>query len=181
MTRILLHVALFLIIAVPSSQATSQLTAPSDSPTGTTILTASEAGKILPQSVFFQGQSAPIQDRNSAGIRFAKNSLLLVALVDNSGYSSQIQQKYQAYLITEEPVVIAGHRLPPGAYGCGFVANNTFIVMDIGGHDLFSARSTKDEKIRRPTPLQIIAAPEGGHHYRLYSGRDFMVFTAPDR
>ena len=181
MTRIFWHVALVLTIAVSSSQATSQLTAPSDSGAVTAILTAPEAGKILPASVFFQGQSAPIQDRNSAGIRFTKSSFLLVALVDNSGYSSQIQQKYQAYLITQEALLIGGRRLAPGAYGCGFIAGNNFIVMDIGGHDLFSAHSTKDENIRRPTPLQIIAAPEGGHHYRLYSGRDFVTLTAPTR
>lgn len=104
---------------------------------------------------------------------------MLVALVDTSGYSSQVQQKYQAYLITEEPIDIGGHRLAPGAYGCGFIAGDTFVVMDIGGHDLFSAKSVHDADLHRPTPLQILAAPQGNHTYRLYAGRNFVELTAP--
>ena len=81
-------------------------------------MTAPEAAKSLPSTVFFRGQSAPIQARNSSGVQFTKDSLLLVTLVDTAGYSSSVQQKYQAYLITESPMEIEGHRLEPGAYGC---------------------------------------------------------------
>lgn len=140
------------------------------------ILGASEAGSILPSSVFFRGQSASVQARNSAGIRLSKDSLLLVALVDASGYSSSIQQKYQAYLITESTVEIGGHRLSPGAYGCGFIANDTFLVMDIGGHDLFTAKSTRDTELHRPTPLQILQTTTAGR-YRLYAGRNFVELS----
>ncbi len=141
-----------------------------------TILNASETGKIIPATVFFQGQSASVQDRNSAGIRFGKESLLLVALVDTSGYSSSVQQKYQAYLITQEPIEIGGHRLVPGAYGCGFIANNKFIVMDIGAHELFTVQSAHDTELHRPTPLQILPS---GNHYRLYEGRNYVELIAP--
>jgi hypothetical protein len=139
-------------------------------------LTASEAAKFLPATVFFHGQSAPIQARNSSGVQFNKGELLLVTLVDTAGYSSSVQEKYQAYLITEASIDIEGHRLPPGAYGCGFVAGNTFVVMDIGGHDLFSARSAKDATLHRPTPLQVLPAANGTG-YRLYVGRDYIDFA----
>lgn len=170
MSRLFLHAALLFAIAVPSLCAASQ-TGPA-SP----ILSAVEAGKIMPATVFFHGLSATIQARNSAGIRFAKDSFLLVALVDTSGYSSQVQQKYQAYLIAEEPIDIGSHRLAPGAYGCGFITGNKFIVMDIGGHNLFTVASTRDAALRRPTPLQILPS---GNHYRLYVGRNFVELTAP--
>jgi hypothetical protein len=140
------------------------------------VLTAAEAVKFLPNTVFFRGQSAPIQARNSGGVQFAKDALLLITLVDTAGYSSSVQEKYQAYLITEAPIVVEGHRLDPGAYGCGFLAANTFVVMDIGGHDLFSVRSTKDADLRRPTPLQVLPSP-GGVGYRLYIGRDYVNFA----
>jgi hypothetical protein len=143
---------------------------------GARTLTATEVAKFLPGAVFFRGQSAPIQARNSGGVQFNKDALLLVTLVDNAGYSSSVQEKYQAYLITEAPIDIDGHRLPPGAYGCGFVAGNTFIVMDIGGHDLFSARSGWDAALRRPTPLQVLPAPDGTG-YRIYAGRDYVDFA----
>jgi hypothetical protein len=144
--------------------------------TGKKVLTATEAAKFLPATVFFRGQSAPIQARNSGGVQLTKDALLLLALVDTAGYSSSVQEKYQAYLITEASIDIAGHRLEPGAYGCGFVAGNTFIVMDIGGHDLFSVPSTKDATLRRPTPLQILPGPDSTG-YRLYIGRDYVDFA----
>jgi hypothetical protein len=140
------------------------------------VLKPTEAGDLLPATVFFQGKTAQVQGRNSSGIRFADKSLMLVSLVDNSGYSSQVQEKYQAYLITESPLDIDGHRLLPGAYGCGFLNNGGFVVMDIGGHDLFSAHATRDDDLRRPVPLQIMAAPDEPGKYRLYAGRSFIKF-----
>jgi hypothetical protein len=140
------------------------------------ILSASEAGAVLPPSVYFRGQSASIQARNSTGVRFSADALLLATLVDTSGYSSAVQQKYQGYLITESPIEIGGHRLVPGAYGFGFIANDTFLVMDLGGHDLFTAKSTRDAELRRPMPLQILAAT-APNTWRLYAGRNFIEFA----
>ena len=141
------------------------------------VLNAAEAGPFLPPTVFFRGQSASIQVRNSGGVQFSKDALLLATLVDNSGYSSAVQEKYQAYLISEVPVEFDGHRLPPGAYGCGFTAGDNFIVMDIGGHDLFTVKSAHDETLRRPTPLQVLNSPTSSHRYRLYAGRNFVEFS----
>lgn len=178
MNRLFLNATLLLTIAVLPLQAVPQTAAPSAASASTaTVLTAVDAGKLLPPAVFFHGQSASVQARNSGGVRLAKDSYMLVTLVDNSGYSSQVQQKYQAYLIAEEPLDIGGHRLAPGAYGCGFIAGDLFLVMDIGGHELFSVPSTKDEGLHRPTPLQILIAPEGAQHYRLYAGRNFVSFS----
>jgi hypothetical protein len=138
-----------------------------------TILHAAEAAKLLPDAVFFRGQSAPVQARNSAGIHFADGMFVLTALVDNSGYSSGLQQKYQAYFITEVPLDFSGQILKPGAYGVGIVKDH-FIVMDIAAHDLFAAPVTHDGEMKRPTPLQL--NPDGDH-YRLYFGRDYVSFA----
>jgi hypothetical protein len=95
--------------------------------------------------------------------------------VDTGGYSSNIQERYQVYLITEVPLTIGSHRLPPGAYGAGFINDNKFVVMDIGGHDLFVTDSQRDDALSRPTPLQVLpdSTPQS---YRLYGGRSFVVF-----
>jgi hypothetical protein len=140
-----------------------------------TLLKPDEVTSLLPVTVFFQGKTAQVQGRNSGGIRFEDKSLMLVSLVDNSGYSSQVQEKYQAYLITEAPLDIDGHRLVPGAYGCGFL-NNNFVVMDIGGHDLFTAQATRDNDLHRPVPLQVTEAPNKSGNFRLYLGRNFVSF-----
>ncbi len=180
MLRKPMRAILLLAVAAPALFAASQAGYPDKigpgAVTGPKVLTAPEAAKFLPDAVFFRGQSAPIQARNSGGVQFAKDALLLISLVDTAGYSSSVQEKYQAYLITETAIDIEGHRLEPGAYGCGFIAGNAFVVMDIGGHDLFSIRSSKDADLRRPTPLQVLPSP-GGSGYRLYVGRDFVNFA----
>jgi hypothetical protein len=176
MLRHLFAAALLAAVAISPLRSVSQASAEPK------ILNATEAGAILPPSVFFRGQSASIQARNSAGVQFSKSSLLLATLVDTSGYSSAVQQKYQAYLITESAIEIGGHRLAPGAYGFGFIADDTFLVMDLGAHDLFTAKSTRDPDLRRPMPLQILPSPS--HSWRLYAGRSFVEFalaTAPAR
>jgi hypothetical protein len=166
---------LFLSFSAPGQTNSSKGATASTQAGEAAVLKPADMANILPATVFFQGKAAPVQSRNSGGVRFGDKSLMLAALVDTSGYSSQVQEKYQAYLITESAIDIDGHRLAPGAYGCGFISNNSFIVMDIGGHDLFTAHTTHDDNLRRPTPLQVTVAPEAGK-YRLYAGRNFVVF-----
>jgi hypothetical protein len=168
--------ALVCLIALIAQTAAGQPSATTSNSTQASVLNAEETAKIMPASVFFRGQSASIQGRNSGGIRFGDKSLLLISLIDTSGYSSEVQERYQAYLITESAVDIDGHRLTPGAYGCGFLNGDNFVVMDLGGHDLFIARSMHDVDLRRPTPLQIVVSPSTAGDYRLYAGRNYVSF-----
>jgi hypothetical protein len=141
-----------------------------------TVLHAADLETLLPPAVFFNGQSATVQKRNSGGVRFAGGAVMFATKVDTGGYSSSIQERYQAYLVTEVALTIGSNRLPPGAYGVGFINDSKFVVMDVGGHDLFVADSQRDDALPRPTPLQVLAdrAPQS---YRLYSGRTFVVFS----
>jgi hypothetical protein len=142
------------------------------------VLKPADLTKILPDAVFFRGQSATTQARNSGGVRFADGYLMFAALVDNSGYSSGIQEKYQAYFITEVPLTVGDHKLAPGAYGVGIVKSGTdlnFVVQDIGAHDLFQTMAANDAKLHRPVPLQVAAGDSEGK-YRLYMGRNFVEF-----
>jgi len=120
-----------------------------------TILHAPEAGKLLPDAVYYAGKTANTQLRNSAGIHYSDNRYVLAVLVDTSGYSTSIQEKYQGYLLTEVPLSIGDHSLLPGAYGIGFVGDH-FVVTDIGGHDLLTSMATHDDQMQRPLPLQIL-------------------------
>jgi hypothetical protein len=142
-----------------------------------TVLTRDAAAKVLPATVFFRGQTAGVQARNSAGLKFADGALMLTAVVDTSGYSSAIQQSYQAYLLTEVPLLVGDKVLPAGAYGYGFVAGGKVTVMDVGGHEVLSAMTTNDAALARPTPLQILADPAPGR-YRLYLGRSYVTIAA---
>ena len=137
-----------------------------------------QATAILPSSVFYKGQSAPVQGRNSAGIRFAGNKLALMALVDTSGYSSAVQQTYQGYLLNEVQLKIGDKTLAPGAYGFGFVEGDRMVVLDIGGNEILHATTTRDEHMNRPNPLQIIPDTSAQGHYRLYLGRSYVTLSS---
>jgi hypothetical protein len=130
--------------------------------------------KIFPERVFFRGQTAPAQLRNTGGVHYADDMYVLAGLVDSSGYSTGIREKYQAYLLNEVTLEIGGQTLKPGAYGFGFVEGK-FVVMDLAANDLFRASSQRDAEIKRPVPLQVLAASTAGS-YRLYVGRDYVEF-----
>ncbi len=140
-----------------------------------TVLKAAEVQKLLPDSVWYKGQSAPAQKRNSGGVKFSDGSFVLATLVDNSGYASDVAAKYQAWFVTEIPIKIGGQSVPAGVYGVGFIADNKFVVTDIGGHDVVTVSSSNDEEMKRPMPLQVTADPGGG--FRLYAGRRYVSFT----
>jgi hypothetical protein len=140
------------------------------------LLSREQAAAILPDKVFYRGQSATIQGRNSAGIRLADGKLVLLTIVDTSGYSTSIQESYQAYLITEVALHVGDQTLKPGAYGFGFVAGDRMVVMDLGANELLHTATTKDPSLARPTPLQLIADGVTGN-YRLYLGRSYVTLA----
>jgi hypothetical protein len=142
------------------------------SDTAEKALKASEiTAKVLPEKVFFRGQVASVQTRNSGGIHFGDDAYVLAALVDSSGYSTDIRQKYQGYLMTEAALEVGGQKLPAGAYGFGFVGGK-FLVMDLGAHDVLSVPAAKDADVKHPVPLQMVATSPG--KYRLYVGREYV-------
>ncbi len=168
-------------VPVPAQSGSNATSAVSKASPG--VLKAADLSSLFPPQVFYRGQSASVQMRNSGGVRYSDGLLTMMALVDTSGYSTGVQQRYQAYLLTEVPLRIGGEgnrTLPPGAYGVGFVENDRFVVMDIGDHEVLSATSQQDAALHRPTPLQVMEAAgntaEKGT-YRLYAGRRYVTFA----
>jgi hypothetical protein len=135
------------------------------------LLIGDELKKLTPAEFFFRGQKAPVQVRNAAGLQLASGAVVLAALVDSSGYSTAIQQKYQGLLITEIKLNVGGADLAPGQYGFGFTADNKFVVMDVGNNDVLSSAYQTDPNLARPVPLKLVEA-DGG--YRLYAGKKWV-------
>ena len=140
---------------------------------GAQILAGDALKKVIPASYFFAGQSAPVQARNSVGLKTA-GKFVLAGLVDTSGYSTAIQEKYQGFLITETKLSFDGGTLEPGAYGFGF-KDGKFLVMNVAATDLFSAPSQTDEQIKHAVPLKL---EKDGGGYRLYAGKKYVGFKA---
>jgi len=174
--RVRLHVPLVILSLLGFFATTGRITPTQAADSGSeTVLHATDAAKILPTSVFYRGQTAPVQSRNSGGVHYGDGMLVLVTNVDNSGYSSGVQQKFQSYLLTEVPLEIDGKHLPAGAYGLGVVSGEIFVT-DIGAHDVMKTKSGNDADLKRPTPLQVVA-DKNANHYRIYFGRDYFVFS----
>jgi hypothetical protein len=139
------------------------------------ILNSDEVKKAVPTEYFFRGQKAPVQVRNAVGFQLADGKMMLAALVDASGYSTAIQQKYQGMLITETKLNIGGSELAPGQYGFGFTADGKFIVMDVANNDVFSAASQIDSALQHAVPLKLV---EDGAGYKLYAGKKWIGIKA---
>ncbi len=135
------------------------------------VLSSDEVKKAVPTEYFFRGQKAPVQVRNAVGSQQADGKLMLAALVDASGYSTAIQQKYQGMLITETKLTIGGSELAPGQYGFGFTADGKFMVMDVANNDVLSAASQTDSALQHAVPLKLV---EDGAAYKLYAGKKWV-------
>ncbi len=139
------------------------------------ILGPDELGKIVPTSFYFEGQVAPTQMRNAAAVRFAPQRHLIVALVDTSGYASDIRAKYEGFIITDDVVMIGGVEVKSGAYGFGFTKDSKMNVLDIGGKTLHSVAAKRDEKLQSPKPLAIV---QSGKELRLYHGKEYVLIAS---
>jgi hypothetical protein len=142
---------------------------------GGTVLKPADMQKLVPPSVFYRGQTATTQLRNSGGVKFSDGFFVLAYMVDTSGYSTSVAALYQAQLITEVPIKVGGMDLPAGVYGIGFVADNKFVVTDVGAHKVFSVDTATDSGLTRPRPLEVLSDPSGG--FRLYGGRRYVLLS----
>jgi hypothetical protein len=144
------------------------------------LLPADELAKLIPSSVFLDGQTMPVQKRNAAGVRQADGTILLAMLCDTSGYSSQYQEKYVGMVLAQGNFVFGTARVKPGAYGLGKKKiaagkpGESFVLYDLGGSRIAEAPATKDEKLRPVTPLQIRMEGAG---LRLYLGPNYVALS----
>jgi hypothetical protein len=136
------------------------------------LLSIPEVKQFVPAVYFFRGQSATVQIRNAAGFRANGGKFVLAGLVDTSGYSHDVAEKYQGFLITEVKLDFDGTTLAPGQYGFGFTEDGKFRVMDVAANDVLLVAAKLDENLRRPVPLRMT---EDGNAFRLYSGRKWIA------
>ncbi|MGH9494952.1 MAG: hypothetical protein ACRD3B_08150 [Candidatus Sulfotelmatobacter sp.] len=155
----LLGPLVLMLLAVAVAQATKH------------VLSSDEVKKAVPTEFFYRGQKAPVQARNAVGFQLPDGKMMLAALVDASGYSTAIQQKYQGLLITETKLNIGGSTLAPGEYGFGFAADGKFVVMDVANSDVLSAASQTDQALQHAVPLKLV---EDGDGYKLYAGKKWV-------
>ena len=135
------------------------------------LLTADELKTVVPSEFFFRGQKAPTQLRNATGFQTADGKITFGDMVDVSGYSTAVQQKYQGMLVTESRLNIGGSELAPGEYGFGFTADK-FVVMNAASEDILTVSYQTDTELKRAVPLKMV---EDGTGYKLYAGKKWVA------
>jgi hypothetical protein len=170
---LLLAACLLCSLNPTNASAQTQASAPAQAAPASpgAVFPADKLAALLPPSVYFQGKTAPLQTRNAGGTTFAGGAIVWVALVDASGYATNVQERYQFYLVSEGPLNVGDARIAAGAYGGGFVGDH-FIIMDLGGHTIAQGPVQTDAALTRPRPLQIV--PDTLSSVKLYLGRRWV-------
>jgi hypothetical protein len=136
--------------------------------------------KIVPKDFVLEENAIPTEKRNSVLALTPSGGRIVAGLLDTSGYSSQVQEKYLGMLISEGNVEVCGHEVGTGSYGFGLAKSaggaqgqaSRFMLYNQAGKKVAECAAKSDEKIKSPRPLQVVAG--GGATARLYLGRTWV-------
>jgi hypothetical protein len=122
---------------------------------------------------YLEGNAIPTQKRNTVVLKGADGKRMVFALLDTSGYSAEIQQKYAGMMILERKAMVGGTAVGTGAYGFGLQkptpaeGPGKLMVYDVGGAKVGEATAQYDAALAQPVPLQVTNG-------RLYVGRHWV-------
>jgi hypothetical protein len=143
-----------------------------------------EAGKafdaVLPRDFVLEENAIPTEKRNAALVVTPAGARMVVALLDTSGYSSQVQGKYLGMLIAEGKVKVCGNPVTIGSYGFGLAKpaaaseqrGSTFMLYNQAGQRVAKCLANWDAAIKQPRPLRVVVIKNGSA--RLYLGRNWI-------
>jgi len=133
----------------------------------------------IPNDFYLEGNRIPVEKRNAALLKTPAGARLVLGLIDTTGYSSQIKQKYIGMLITEGTVSVGDVSLSVGSYGFGLEkptatssADAKFFLYNQAGEKVGDCAAKKDNALKMPKPLSVVLSKEGGA--RLYLGRYYL-------
>jgi len=161
-------IATFCLMAAWSNSARAQ--------GGFELVTGDAFTRAVPGDFYLEGNRIPVEKRNAALLKNAKGARVVLGLIDTSGYSSQIQQKYMGMLITETKLSVCGNALGVGSYGLGLErpaatsgADAPFRIYNQAGEKVGECAAKKDDSVKQPKPLEVSAAKVGPA--KLYLGK----------
>ena len=136
--------------------------------------------KIVPKDFVLEENAIPTEKRNSTLVLTPSGGRLVAGLLDTSGYSSQVQEKYLGMLISEGSLAVCGHQLAVGSYGFGLAEAkgnagghpSEFFLYNQAGKKVAECSAKWDENLKSPRPLQVVPGKSGTA--RLYLGRTWV-------
>ena len=142
-----------------------------------------EFDSAVPKDFYLEGNAIPTEKRNAVLLKTPAGARLLLALIDTSGYSSQIKKKYIGMVIAEGAVSVCGVQLGVGSYGFGLdrpapdsSEGARFFLYDQAGEKVGDCAAVRDAQIKLPRPLQVVLSK--GEPARLYLGRYWVELAA---
>ncbi len=130
----------------------------------------------VPKDFYLEGNAIPTEKRNAALLKTPAGARVLFALIDTSGYSSEVRKKYIGMAIAEGQVSICGNSLSVGSYGFGLDKpspgsdlNAKFLLYNQAGQKVAECAAEKVSQLKQPRPLQVVV--EMADSARLYLGR----------
>ncbi len=159
--KALLWILLFLQLSMPILLAQEPV-----------IVAEDELPRVVPAGFYYEGQVAPTQMRNAAAVRVREKKHVIVTLVDNSGYASEIRDKIEGFWATDVPLQIGGRNLTVGVYPFGVTKDGFLNIFDLAGTLLFSVKTFRDASLPNPRPLVLVKAADG---IRFYRGRYYAT------
>lgn len=143
-------------------------------------VTGKDFDNALPKDFYLEGNAIPTQKRNAGLLKTPAGARLVFALLDTSGYSSQVQEKYLGMLISEGSVSVCGNTVSVGSFGFGIVKSGApgdgqFVLYDQAGKKVMDCTVKSDAALEHPSPLQVKMATG---KVLLYLGR-YLVELKP--
>ena len=143
---------------------------------GFEVVTGDAFTRAVPADFYLEGNRIPVEKRNAALLKNANGARVVLGLIDTTGYSSQIKQKYTGMLITETQLSVCGNALGVGSYGFGLDrpaatsnADAPFKIYNQAGEKVGECAAKKDDSVKQPKPLTVTTAKDGPT--KLYFGK----------
>jgi hypothetical protein len=134
------------------------------------LVTGKAFDSAMPNDFYLEGNRIPTEKRNAAMVKTPAGARALLALLDTTGYSSQIKQKYIGLFITEGPITVCGTSVSVGSYGFGLdrptvVLNGKgdakFHLYNQAGAEVATCTVSNDSTIKVAKPLQVEVSKSG--------------------
>jgi hypothetical protein len=139
------------------------------------VLTQEEGRRFLPDRVPMESDSIQVDSKNFAALQFPDKSRFAIALLVNSGLSSEMRQKYQFVLISETRLRLERWNIQAGMSGIALEPGKTpdaptrvMIVRDFIGTETERAILKLDPSAPE-APLSIV--PKGPTSFELRIGK----------
>ncbi len=159
---LILTVAMLALVGVPAGLQAQK---------GFEVVKGKAFDNAIPNDFYLEGNRIPTNKMNSVLVKTPTGARVLFGTLNTTGYSSQIQQKYEGMIISESHFTLCGQKIGVGSFGFGHTKplptsneDMKLTIYDQAGTKVAECSGKKDASLKQPVPLQVL-------NDKLYLGR----------